>query len=307
MTGGKGVKIKRRDVHGVLLLDKPHGITSNAALQSVKRLFQANKLGHTGSLDPLATGMLPLCFGESTKVCGFLLDADKRYWTRIQLGIKTNTGDAEGEIIARAAVPSFTPHDIEQALARFRGPIQQIPPMFSAVKKNGKELYKFAHQGIEVERESRQVFIYDLQMLQANVDSLELSVTCSKGTFIRTLAEDIGEVLGCGAHVIGLRRLSVGQFAAENMVTLDALQRLAEIGFDDLDALLLPTHMALTQWPQVVVSEDTAIILSQGQSVLVPKAPEQGFVRLFKGGTDFFGIGKVLDDGRISAKRLIRA
>lgn len=304
MTGGKS---KRRDVHGILLLDKPHGITSNAALQSVKRLFQANKLGHTGSLDPLATGMLPLCFGESTKVCGFLLDADKRYWTRIQLGIKTNTGDAEGEIIARSPVPSLTLHDIEQALARFRGPIQQIPPMFSAVKKNGKELYKLAHQGIEVERESRQVVIYDLQMLQADVDRLELSVTCSKGTFIRTLAEDIGEVLGCGAHVIGLRRLSVGQFAAENMVTLDALQRLAEIGFDNLDALLLPTRMALTQWPPVVVSEDTAIILSQGQSVLVPGAPEQGFVRLFKGETDFFGIGKVLDDGRISAKRLIRA
>lgn len=304
MAGGRR---DRRQVNGVLLLDKPSGVSSNGALQLAKRLFQARKVGHTGSLDPSATGLLPLCFGEATKICGFLLDTDKYYWTRIQLGVKTNTGDADGEVVYKLPVPPVSVEDLELILARFRGPIMQIPPMFSAVKKNGKELYKFAHQGIDVEREARPVVIHDLHLVKIDADCLELTVRCSKGTFIRTLAEDLGEALGCGAHVAGLRRLGVGSFAAEQMVTVETLQQLAESNVSELDALLLPTQAALDHWPTVTVTEGMAFFLLQGQSVLVPKTPAKGYVRLFKGESCFLGMGKVLDDGRVAAKRLIRA
>lgn len=304
MVGGRR---ERRQVNGVLLLDKPRGLSSNGALQLAKRLFQARKVGHTGSLDPSATGLLPLCFGEATKICGFLLDTDKYYWTRIQLGVKTNTGDADGEVVYKLPVPPVSVEDLELILARFRGPIMQIPPMFSAVKKNGKELYKFAHQGIDVEREARPVVIHNLHLVKIDADCLELTVRCSKGTFIRTLAEDLGEVLGCGAHVADLRRLGVGSFTAEQMVTAETLQQLAENGVSELDALLLPTQAALDHWPTVTVTEEMAFFLLQGQSVLVPKTPANGYVRLFKGESCFLGMGKVLDDGRVAAKRLIRA
>lgn len=300
-------KLLGRQINGVLLLDKPYGISSNRALQLVKRIFQARKLGHTGSLDPLATGLLPLCFGEATKISSFLLDADKYYWTRIRLGVKTNTGDAEGEVIRQAPVPQVTAEDLELILARFRGPILQIPPMFSAVKKNGKELYKFAHRGIEVEREARPVVIHNLQLEQHQGDYLELTVRCSKGTFIRTLAEDIGDVLGCGAHVVGLRRLGAGSFIAEQMVTMETLQRLAGNSMSELDALLLPMQAAFAHWPLVMVSEGMAFFLAKGESVVVPQAPTKGFVRLFKGQSCFLGVGRVLEDGRISADRLLRS
>ena len=218
---------KGRNVNGILLLDKPTGITSNEALQSVKRLFKARKAGHTGSLDPLASGLLPICLGEATKASGFLLDADKHYQVRCKLGEKTATGDAEGEVIESRPLEGVDAARIESVLAGFRGEIVQIPPMYSAVKHQGQRLYKLARQGVEVEREPRDITIHKLILEAVELPFFDLDVHCTKGTYVRTLAEDIGEALGCGAHVSGLRRLGVGPYDSQEMVTMERVKELS--------------------------------------------------------------------------------
>lgn len=297
---------KGRNVNGVLLLDKPVGMSSNEALQVAKRMFNANKAGHTGSLDPLASGLLPICFGEATKASGFLLDADKRYRVRCKLGERTTTADAEGEVVERRPVDGIDAARLEQAFALFRGEIEQIPPMYSAVKHQGQRLYKLARQGVEVEREARPVVILALTLLGLELPYFDIDVHCSKGTYVRTLAEDIGEQLGSGAHVTELRRLGVGPYDAAGMVTLGQLRD--EAGDTAaMDAHLLPIESALTQWPDVRLSPDAAFYLRQGQPVLVPHAPTSGWVRLYAADQRFLGMGQVLEDGRVAPKRLMIA
>lgn len=293
-----------RNVQGILLLDKPMGITSNDALQKVKRLYRAQKAGHTGSLDPLADGLLPICFGAATKISAFLLDADKRYWVRIKLGVTTTTADSEGEVVSTRPVDGIGEEQIRQALEQFRGEIQQIPPMYSALKHKGERLYKLAREGIEVEREPRAVTIHGLELTGCELPEFELDVHCSKGTYVRTLAEDIGEVLGCGAHVTALRRTGVGPYGADEMVTLDELEAQAEEGREALDARLLPVETALAHWPEIRLNPDSTFYVRQGQPVLVPNAPTEGWVRLF-GPDGFLGVGEILDDGRVAPRRMM--
>ena len=293
-----------REVNGIVLLDKPVGITSNSALQQVKRVFNARKAGHTGNLDPLASGLLPICLGEATKLSAFLLDADKIYRGVCRLGVRTRTADAEGDVIETRPVQGITEARVREVLEGFVGEIQQIPPMHSAIKLNGQPLYKLAHQGIEVERKARSVRIFELRLDRMGEEELEIYVHCSKGTYIRTLAEDIGEALGCGAHLSQLRRLGVGPFHEEGMLTLEQLHALAEQGEVALDGSMLPMEQALAGWPGVTLSENSTFYVRQGQAVLVPQAPTSGWVRLFAANDQFIGVGHVLDDGRIAPKRL---
>ena len=297
--------MRGRKVDGILLLDKPEGITSNRALQRAKTLFRARKAGHTGNLDLPASGLLPLCFGEATKVCAFLLDARKCYRSRLRLGVVTTTGDAAGEVLEQRAIPPLSRERIAQVLSEFTGVIEQVPPMYSALKRNGQRLYKLARQGIEVEREARPVTIYDLALLEFNHDAIEIEVRCSKGTYIRTLAEDIGLALGCGAHVESLRRLGVADYAIADAVDLQTLEERADQGNESLDALLLPMDSALSGNPGVQLSEDAAYYLQNGQAVLVPHAPCEGLVRLYAPSREFLGVGAILDDGRVAPRRLV--
>jgi len=303
---GNKQKTKGRNVHGILLLDKPGGITSNQALQRVKHLYQARKAGHTGSLDKQASGLLPLCLGEATKISGYLLDSDKYYQATCKLGLTTSTGDAEGEVIAEAPVPALTREDVLAVLGQFHGEISQVPPMYSALKHKGQRLYKLAYQGIVVEREPRNVMIYSLELLALNGDEIEISVHCSKGTYIRTLAEDIGNKLGCGAHVLKLRRLGAGPFRAEQMITMAEIERQAEAGLTALDQLLLPLDSALQNVPEIQASESLVFYMRQGQAVMVPHAPVNGLVRIYDQQHQFIGVGEVQDDGRICPRRLIQ-
>jgi tRNA pseudouridine55 synthase len=296
-----------RRVNGILLLDKPSGMTSNAALQAVKRLYHARKAGHTGSLDPLATGLLPLCFGEATKVSGFLLDADKRYRVVCKLGERTTTGDAEGEVLEQRPVENVTGASLRKMLEGFVGEIEQIPPMYSAVKHKGERLYKLARQGVEVEREARKVDIHSLELRDFSPPVFEIDVHCSKGTYVRTLVEDIGELLGCGAHVTALRRLAVGPFDDSQLIDMETLEAKAAESMAALDKLLLPMESGLAQWPGVRLSGDAAFYLRQGQPVLVPQAPTEGWVRLYEGESRFLGMGEILDDGRVAPRRLMTA
>ena len=296
-----------RRVNGILLLDKPAGLTSNAALQAVKKMYAARKAGHTGSLDPLATGLLPICFGEATKISGFLLDADKDYEVTCKLGERTTTGDAEGELLETRPVDGITEKRVRAVMQDYIGDIEQIPPMYSALKHKGERLYKLARQGIEVEREARQVTIFELELLDFNLPEVTFSVHCSKGTYVRTLIEDMGEQLGCGAHVIGLRRLGVGPFDSTEMIDMDHLEALAGPALGALDDLLLPLERGLTHWPDVRLSGDAAFYLRQGQPVLVPNAPTDGWVRIYEGETQFLGMGEILDDGRVAPRRLMNA
>lgn len=294
-----------RPVNGILLFDKPLGMTSNEALQKVKRDYYAAKAGHTGSLDPLATGLLPICFGDATKISAFLLDANKHYVVEAQLGVTTTTGDSEGEVASERPVEAYSEEVLDQALDGFRGDIEQIPPMYSALKHEGQRLYKLARAGKEVEREPRPVTIHAFDVMSRDGDRLTLDVKCSKGTYVRTLVEDLGEVLGCGAHVAGLRRLGVGPFNGDGMHTLDEISALgAERDNDTLDGLLLPVDAALTDWPEVQLTPDSAFYIRQGQPVLVPRAPTEGMVRLYQNEDEFIGIGEILDDGRVAPKRL---
>jgi tRNA pseudouridine55 synthase len=295
---------KKRSINGILLLDKPKGITSNQALQTAKQLFSASKVGHTGSLDPLATGLLPLCFGEATKFSQFLLNADKTYHVRARLGLKTNTGDAEGEVIESRPVPNYSVDQQETILSAFRGSISQIPPMFSALKHKGQPLYKLARQGIVVERNPRTVTIHSLRLLDSSDKSiLNLKIKCSKGTYIRTLIEDIGEALGCGAYVYDLRRLSVANYLAEQMVSLEALQSLS---LAECDQKLLSLDSLLNEWPVLKVSEAVAYYLYRGRAVLLQNLPKQGLLRLvLQESGRFMGVGEILEDGRVAPRRLV--
>ncbi|MDH5184163.1 MAG: tRNA pseudouridine(55) synthase TruB [Gammaproteobacteria bacterium] len=298
---------KGREINGILILDKPLGLSSNQALQKVKRLFQAQKAGHTGNLDPLATGVLPICLGEATKVSAFLLDADKRYTARIKLGQRTTTADAEGEVIESRPVPALTESAIKHALKPFVGEIDQVPPMHSALKVNGQPLYKLAHQGITIERKSRRITIYGIELLGVDGDVVEIDVRCSKGTYIRTLAEDFGEALGCGAHLSGLQRTEAGPFLYDDVIEMASLEHLAEEGFEALDVLLQPMEDALHDWQDVVLSPDAAHYLGLGQAVMVPNAPSEGLVRLFDKQDTFLGVGIIADDGKVAPKRLFKS
>jgi tRNA pseudouridine55 synthase len=301
------VKRVRRAVHGVLILDKPKGFSSNAALQKVRWLLNAEKAGHTGSLDPLATGVLPLCFGEATKFSQYLLDADKGYETLMQLGVTTSTGDAEGEVLERREV-AVTREDIEALLPRFRGDIQQVPPMYSALKKDGQPLYKLARAGEVVEREARSVTISRLELLAFENGQARLSVSCSKGTYIRTLVEDLGHLLGCGAHVAELRRTQAGPFTLAQAVSLEELEKAhAEGGAEALDRFLLPVDCGLQDWPVVQLTEHSAYYWLHGQPVRAPGAPAQGLMRVEDHEGRFIGIGEASDDGRVAPRRLIRS
>lgn len=296
-----------RDVHGILLLDKPIGIGSNEALQIVKGLYNARKAGHTGSLDRLAGGLLPLCFGEATKMSGFLLNADKRYRSVFRLGEKSSTGDAEGTIIQTRPLPEVSMEQLERLLDAFRGEIDQTPPMHSAIKIGGQRLYKLAHQGLTVERETRRLTIHSLDVVEFDGRDLTVDVHCSKGTYIRTLAEDIGEALGCGARVERLHRTASGPFTAGNMIALDRLREYAleEHGQQVLDGLLLPMQAAVADLPSLNLSESVAYYLMSGQPVLVSHAPTKGWVQLYRTGERFIGVGEVMDDGRIAPRRLV--
>jgi len=298
----------RRPIDGVLLLDKPQGITSNQALMRVRHLYQADKAGHTGSLDPLATGLLPVCLGEASKFTQYLLEADKVYVTRIRLGVVTTTGDAEGEVVSEAPAPVLDGAAIEAVLERFRGEIDQVPSMFSALKKDGRPLYELARKGIEIERPARQVTIHRLTLLGVEGNEWTLEAHVSKGTYIRSLAEDIGKVLGCGAHVVMLRRLSLGPFVQPVMVTLEQLEAvLAEGGHEAIDKLLLPAWAGLDDWPRVELSENAAYYLRHGQPVRCPGAPVEGDVLVFEEGGAFLGIGAMDDEGRVAPRRLIKS
>lgn len=297
---------KRRDIDGVLVFDKPLGMSSNAALQKVRWLFNASKGGHTGSLDPLASGVLPLCLGEATKCSQYLLDADKTYVTEAWLGKTTTTGDAEGEVLETRPC-NITQADVEAVLPRFTGLIEQVPPMYSALKHQGQPLYKLARAGETVERKPRSVTIRSLKLLSLEGDRLELEVDCSKGTYIRTLVEDIGAALGCGAHVSQLRRTVAGPFTVDQAVTLEMLETLhAEGGALALDHLLLPIDSGLEDWPVVQLTEQTAHFLRHGQAVRVPGSPVEGLVRLRDHNGEFMGIGEMTDDARVAPKRLMR-
>lgn len=296
-----------REVNGILLLDKPLGASSNQALQRVKRLFQARKAGHTGSLDPLATGLLPLCFGGATKVSAFLLDADKHYRVRIKLGETTTTGDTEGEVVARAELVGIGRERVAEVLGSFQGTLEQLPPMYSAVKHQGERLYKLARQGLEVERTPRLVRLYRIALVDLALPEIEIEVDCSKGTYVRTLAEDIGTALGCGGHVSALRRTGVGPYleSQARLHTLEAIESAAEEGLDNLDQLLLPLESALERWPLVRLTADLAFYLRQGQAIQVPRAPSEGWVRLVGPSGELIGMGAILDDGRVQPKRLL--
>ncbi len=303
-------KANRRKINGVLVLDKPVGITSNAALQITKRLFEAAKAGHTGSLDPLATGVLPLCFGEATKFSQYLLDADKRYLATFKLGVATNTGDAEGEIVTTAEVPALELNELEKVLDQFRGKIQQTPSMFSALKVNGQPLYKLARQGIEVERKSREVTILRYDILELAGDLLKVDIECTKGTYVRTLAEDLGEALGCGAHVTELRRIKSGPYEEARSISIAALEQMKEEdGLAALDALLLPVESSIENWPAIYLTELTAAYFKQGQAVQVANAPATGWIRIFSevesNDPVFLGVGEILEDGKVAPRRLV--
>lgn len=300
----------RRDVHGVLLLDKPQGLSSNAALQAAKRLFCARKAGHTGSLDPLATGLLPICFGAATRVSAFLLDADKHYQVTVRLGNSTTTADAEGEVLETVPVPALTPERVEAALAAFRGPIQQVPPMYSALKHQGRRLYELARAGQEVDRPARPVTIHSLTLLALDTENLALDVHCSKGTYIRSLAEDLAQALGTVGHVQSLRRLGAGPYSATGMLTLDELQARAEAGEAALDACLLPVDSAVADWPIVSLSAELAWYLQRGQPVQAPGAPDSptgGWVRIYAADGVFLGLGEIDSAGRVAPRRLLLA
>lgn len=298
-----------RAISGILLLDKPLGMSSNQALQRCKWLYSAAKAGHTGSLDPLATGVLPLCFGEATKFSQYLLDADKGYDSTFCLGQSTETGDSEGAVVKDADASILDLAQIEEALEGFRGAIAQLPPMYSAIKRDGQPLYKLARAGIEVERQPRPVTIKSLEVLafrpgaRAEVD---VRILCTKGTYVRSLAMDLGEELGVGGHVSALRRTKAGPFALDECITMGTLEALQ--GSQDLasmDAFLKPVDTAVAHMPLLKLPESSGFYLRQGQPVLVPNAPCDGMVRVALETGEFLGLGEILDDGRVAPRRLV--
>ncbi|MEH6577400.1 MAG: tRNA pseudouridine(55) synthase TruB [Amphritea sp.] len=310
-------RAKGRPVNGIFLLDKPGGISSNRALQIVKRIYGAAKAGHTGALDPLATGMLPLCFGEATKFSQFLLNADKRYLTTAKLGQRTDTSDADGEVVEERELPEGLTRDaIDQLLqAEFTGEITQVPSMFSALKHNGQPLYKLARQGIQVEVKSRQVTVYEIRVLDFRGDEVDLDIRCSKGTYIRSIVQDMGEMLGCGAHVKVLRRLDSGPYTADKMMPLADLELLVEeMGSDAsaqsiqkrLDGLLLPPWSPVESAPELLLDEAQARTLCFGQRVVLENTAAQPLVRIIEQRSGrFLGIGEISDSGQLLPRRLM--
>ena len=298
---------KGRSIDGIVILDKAIGISSNRALQEVKRIYDAQKAGHTGSLDPLATGVLPLCLGEATKVSQFLLDSDKKYRTRIKLGVRTDSGDCEGNVLESCADFQISQLQVEEALAPFRGEIEQVPPMYSALKVNGVPLYKMARKGQTIEREARQITVYSIELTAFEGDELELEIACSKGTYIRTIADDLGQALGCGAHIIALRRTQAGAFTEADCVTTEQLKEESESGgLSVIDEHLIPMDKAIADLPEVILPSITASFIKNGQPVLVRHLPEEGLVRLYEE-ERFIGIGCIDDDGKVAPRRLIVA
>ncbi|TFH85715.1 tRNA pseudouridine(55) synthase TruB [Billgrantia azerbaijanica] len=291
-------------VDGVLLLDKPGGMSSNHALQRARRLLQAQKAGHTGTLDPMATGLLPLCFGEATKFSAHLLEADKVYRTRVELGAVTDTGDAEGTVVERHAVPRFNAADLEGVLERFRGEIEQVPPMHSALKHQGRKLYELAREGKTVARAARRVTVYDARLLAVEAAAFELEVRVSKGTYIRTLAEDIGRALGCGAHISALRRLKTGPFDAVDMLTLEALEALP--GQTEREAVLRPVDVLVAHLPRLDADAPAAHRLTHGQPARLATADLAAgeTARLYRDGT-FLGLVTVTAPQEVAPKRLL--
>ena len=293
----------KRAINGVLLLDKPLGFSSNQALQKVKWLYQAAKAGHTGSLDPLATGLLPICLGEATKFSHFLLDSDKSYRALIRLGSTTTTADAEGEVLTRSEV-KVNRAQLDQVLASFIGDIVQVPPMYSALKHEGKALYEYARAGVavDIERKAREVTIHQMVLERFEGDLVELVVACSKGTYIRTLAEDIGRALGCGAHLAGLRRLSTAHLKLEDAVTIEQLEAMA---MDARDQALLPVEATIVDLPLVRVDEESAYYLKRGQYVWKSGFRQDGVFRIYAESGEFLGIGEQTAEGKIAPRRLI--
>ncbi len=304
-----GRQRRGRPINGILVLDKPVGVSSNRALQSARHLFSAAKAGHTGSLDPLASGVLPLCFGEATKFSQYLLDADKAYESTFVFGVATATGDAEGEVITSCDASNIDAARVEDALHSFRGEIEQIPPMYSAIKRDGQPLYKLARQGIEVEREPRRAFIQRLELCAFRPGAkpeADIYLECSKGTYVRSIAEDLGAALGCGAHVSALRRTRSGPFDIRDSISLPTLEALRhQAGPAELDALLLPAESALGSLPLVRLTESGGFYLRRGQPVQVPNAPGNGMVRVALESGEFLGVGEILDDGRVAPRRLM--
>jgi len=319
-------KRKGRPLDGVLLLDKPQGMTSNFALQKVRRLFGAQKAGHTGSLDPLATGVLPICFGEATKYSQYLLDADKGYYTTATLGDIRTTGDSEGEQVEVRDVPALNDLMLEDVLSEFKGAIDQVPSMYSALKHQGKPLYEYARKGITIDRPSRPIRIYRLDLTDCREQEIDLTVECSKGTYIRSLVEDVGHTLGCGGHVSMLRRFKAGHFLLEESVTMDMLESIDRNTEDgvvntELDQYLLPIDSLLPNTPKVCLKNELASSILLGQAVRIADAkidvpPQVGTNRLYIVRNDqssdeaysnevFAGVVEVKDDGWIHAKRLV--
>jgi tRNA pseudouridine55 synthase len=301
-----------RDIHGVLLLDKPQGASSNDVLQKVKRLYNANRAGHTGALDPLATGMLPVCLGEATKFSQYLLDSDKRYRVIAKLGQRTDTSDADGQVVEERPM-TFSATELASALEGFRGDTLQVPSMYSALKHQGKKLYEYARQGIEVPREARPITVYELLFIRHEGDELELEIHCSKGTYIRTIIDDLGEKLGCGAHVSMLRRLAVSRYPIDRMVTLEQLQALvAQAEQQDipaaqlLDPLLMPMDSPASDFPVVNLPLTSSVYFKNGNPVRSADVQVNGLVRVTEGEEGkFIGMGEIDDEGRVAPRRLV--
>lgn len=304
----RGAKSRYDAVDGLLLLNKPPGMTSNRALQTVRRLLRARKAGHTGSLDPSATGMLPLCFGEATKVCAYLLDADKTYRVTARLGTATNTGDADGsEVIQTAGVPDLSFDEWKAILQGFVGESMQVPPMYSALKRDGKRLYELARKGETVERKARPIRVDAIELLEAAGPRLVFRVTCSKGTYVRTLVEDVARKAGTFGHTTRLHRESVGPFRSEDMQDIRAIEARAEADLDGLRASLLTPDMALGGLPAIEVQADEAGCFGRGQAVQVDAGPPTGLVRVYLAGLEFLGVGELSGDGTLAPRRVFRS
>lgn len=294
----------RQDINGILVLDKALGISSNRALQQVKHLLRARKAGHSGSLDPLASGVLPLFFGEATKVAGIALEADKTYVVKLRLGVTTTTGDAEGSVLEERPVPAFTDDQLRGAVANFVGKIEQTPPMYSALKHQGRPLYEYARRGETIDRPARTVYIRAAELLARVADEIELKVACSKGTYIRTLVEDLGKVLGCGASVTALRRTVAGPFALSDAFTFDELAQRVSASGEIGEGVLRPMDSVLTAWPAINLSEDVGAKFCRGQAIRVEQVASDGWVRVYGREKEFFGFGAV-SAGTLHAKRVV--
>lgn len=295
---------KGRNITGIIIIDKPTGRSSNHVLQQVKRMFDAKKAGHTGSLDPLATGVLPICLGEATKLSTYLLDGDKRYHVTCQLGVVTDSGDADGTILEQLKIPILTEDSLLNVIEKFKGEQEQVPPMYSALKHKGQPLYKFARQGIEIDRKSRNITIYDIALISFGKESFTLDVRCSKGTYIRTLVEDISHALETGGHVTMLRRVESAGYDIDKAVSIPELESLVEQGLSTLDNCLLPSENALPDWPSVVVDVQQCIALRQGQTVQVLDPYQSAQIRLFDHQKVFLGLGEMTETGTVSPKRV---